>query len=44
MSSFSIAAEVSLRTESRKEGSREGRAVSVTAGAGRADLERGGER
>lgn len=44
MSSFSTAAEVSLRTEIRKEGRRDGRAVSVTAGAGQADLERGGER
>lgn len=45
MSSFSIAAEVSLRTEIRKEGRRrDRRAVSVTAGAGQADLERGGER
>lgn len=45
MSSFSTAAEVSLRTETRKEGrEREGKAVRVTARAGRADLERGGER
>ncbi len=45
MSSFSTAAEVSLRTETRKEGrKREGRAVRVTAGAGQADLARGGER
>lgn len=45
MSFFSTAAEVSLRTEIRKEGRRrEARSVSVTARAGRADLERGGER
>lgn len=45
MSSFSTAAEVSLRTETRKEGrKREGGPVRVTAGAGQADLERGGER
>ena len=45
MSSFSTAAEVSLRTDSRKEGrKREGKALRVTAGAGQADLERGGER
>ncbi len=45
MSSFSTAAEVSLRTETRKKGrKREGRAVRVTVEEGRADLERGDER
>lgn len=45
MSSLSIAAEVSLRTETRREGrTREGKAVRVTVRAGWADLERGGER
>lgn len=45
MSSFSTAAEVSLRTETKKEGrEREGRAVRVTVSAGQADLERGDER
>lgn len=45
MSSFYAAAEVSLRTEIRKEGrKRGGREARVTAGARQADLERGAER
>lgn len=45
MSSFSTAAEGSLRTETRKEGrKRKGRASGVTVRAGKAALERGAER
>lgn len=44
MSSFYAAAEVSLRTEIRKEGRKRGRGARVTAGARQADLERGAER